>query len=89
MRAKENPYALWDAEENTMAKGEEKAEILNAFFPSAFNSKTSRPQGTQPPEVEDWDKEQNEGPYPRETVTCCVTQTAPSPWDWMGSTHGD
>lgn len=70
-----------------MAKGEEKAEVLIAFFPSAFNSKTSCPQGTQPPEREDWDKEQNSAPHSRETVTCCATHTAPGPWGWMGSTH--
>lgn len=46
-------------ETNIVAKSEEKAEVLNAFFPSAFNSKTSRSQGTQPPEL---DREQNEAP---------------------------
>lgn len=51
-----------------MAKGEENAEVLNAFFPSAFNNNTSCPQGTQSPELEDWDKEQNGAPYSRETV---------------------
>ena len=40
----------------------EKAEVLNAFFASVFNSQTSCSQGTQPPELEDRDREQNEAP---------------------------
>ncbi|GAB0207583.1 mitochondrial enolase superfamily member 1 [Grus japonensis] len=41
---------------------EEKAEVLNAFFTSVFSSKTSCSLGTQPPELEDRDGEQNEAP---------------------------
>ncbi|KAK4810093.1 LOW QUALITY PROTEIN: hypothetical protein QYF61_008069 [Mycteria americana] len=37
-------------------------EVLNAFFASVFNSKTSCALGTQPPELEDRDREQNEAP---------------------------
>ncbi|KAK4813071.1 hypothetical protein QYF61_007573 [Mycteria americana] len=48
--------------ENIVTKAEEKAEVLNAFFASVFNSKTSCSPGTQPPELEDWDGEQNEAP---------------------------
>ncbi|KAK4831670.1 LOW QUALITY PROTEIN: hypothetical protein QYF61_018667 [Mycteria americana] len=48
--------------ENIVTKDEEKAEVLNAFFASVFKSKTSCSPGTQPPEVEDRDGEQNEAP---------------------------
>jgi len=41
---------------------EEKAEVLNAFFALVFNSKTSGSAGTQPPELIDGDREQNEAP---------------------------
>ncbi|KAK4816829.1 hypothetical protein QYF61_023893 [Mycteria americana] len=59
-RAKENLHPLLDAGGNIVTENEEKAEVLNAFFTSVFNSKTSCSLGTQPPELEDRDGEQKE-----------------------------
>jgi len=38
------------------------AEVLNAFFASVFNNKTSCSTGTQFPELEDSEAEQKEAP---------------------------
>ncbi|KAF1595969.1 UNVERIFIED_CONTAM: hypothetical protein FQV16_0016447, partial [Eudyptes robustus] len=51
-RAKENLHPLLDAGGNIVTEDEEKAEALNAFFASVFNSKTSCSLGTQPPDLE-------------------------------------
>ncbi|KAK4807442.1 hypothetical protein QYF61_001993 [Mycteria americana] len=59
-RAKENLHPLLGVGGNTVTKDEEKAEVLNAFFPSVINSKTSCSLGSQPPELEDRDGDQNE-----------------------------
>ena len=44
---------MLDAVTNITSKDEEKAEVLNVFFVSVFNSQTSYPQDTQPPELEE------------------------------------
>ncbi|KAJ7413047.1 hypothetical protein BTVI_44296 [Pitangus sulphuratus] len=61
-RAKENLLPLLDMEGNIVTKDEKKAEVLNAFFASVFNRKTSYPQGNRPPELIDRDREQNRPP---------------------------
>ena len=55
-----------DAGGNIVTEDEEKAEVLIAFFASVFNRQTSYPQGTQPPELEDRDGEQDEPPIIQE-----------------------
>ncbi|KAK4830361.1 hypothetical protein QYF61_010138 [Mycteria americana] len=61
-RAKENLQPLVDRGGNTVTKDEEKAEVLNAFFASVFNSRANCSLGTQPPESEDRDGDQNGAP---------------------------
>ena len=45
-KARENLYPLLDANNNMVTKDQDRAEILNAFFASVFNSKTSYSLGT-------------------------------------------
>jgi len=65
-RAKENLHPLLDAGENIASKHKEKAEVLNAFFASVFNSQTCYSHCIQPPELEDRDGEQNKPPIIQE-----------------------
>lgn len=46
----------WMQRGNTMTKNEEKAEVMNAFFTSDFQSKNSYSSGSQTPELEDRDR---------------------------------
>ncbi|PKU49671.1 rna-directed dna polymerase from mobile element jockey-like [Limosa lapponica baueri] len=67
-RVGENLHPLLDAGGNFATMDEEKAEILNAFFASAFNTQINYAQGVQPPELEDKDGEQNNTPVIHEEV---------------------
>ncbi|KAK4830772.1 hypothetical protein QYF61_013261 [Mycteria americana] len=61
-RAKENLQPPVDRGGNTVTKDEEKAEVLNAFFASVFNSRANCSLGTQPLELEDRDGDQTGAP---------------------------
>ena len=61
-RTKENFHPLLDAVENVTTEDKEEAEVLSAFFTSAFKSQISYPQGTLHPDLEVWDAIQNAPP---------------------------
>ncbi|KAK4832568.1 hypothetical protein QYF61_024186 [Mycteria americana] len=78
-RAKEN-LLLVVGGKNIVAKDVEKAEVLNAFFASVFNSKTSCSPGTQTPELEDRDRQQNEAPLIQREMQSWLTGEVPVDW---------
>ncbi|KAK4828864.1 hypothetical protein QYF61_000992 [Mycteria americana] len=61
-RAKENLQPLVDGGGNTVTKDEEKTEVVNNFFASVFNSRANCFLVTQPPKLEDRDRDQNGAP---------------------------
>jgi len=51
-RANESLHPLLNARGDIVNKDDEKAEVLNAFFDSVFNSQTGYSQDSQPPLLE-------------------------------------
>lgn len=68
---------------------EEKAEVLNAFFSSVTIGKTDFSWGTQPTELEDKGKEQNEflTVQGKQYLTAYHTTGHTDLWDQLGSTQ--
>ena len=58
-RARENLHPLLNTQGNLVTKDQDKAEVLNAFFASVFNSRTCYSPGTQLPALVDRNGEQN------------------------------
>jgi len=56
---KENLHPLLDAEGNMVTKNQDKAEVLNTFFATVFNSKTNCFLVTQPLALVDRGGQQN------------------------------
>jgi len=62
----ESPSVIGCRGGNIAIKDEEKADVLNTFFASVFNSQTGYSQGSQPPVLEDRDGEKNKPPIMQE-----------------------
>lgn len=78
--AKENLPPLLDTAGNVITEDKEKAEVCFTFFTSVFHCLASYPQGTEPPNLEDRDEEQNNPPtIQEETETCYFTWTDTNP----------
>ncbi|KAK4817096.1 hypothetical protein QYF61_027927 [Mycteria americana] len=75
---------------NIVTKAEEKAEVLNAFFASDFNSKTSCSPGTQPLSWKTGTGSRMKPPEPKGKwlATCYTTETHTGLWDQMDSPKG-
>ena len=56
------PYWMGAGEGTLPPRMRKKAEVLNAFFASVFNSQTGYAQGIQPPDLEDRNGDQNKTP---------------------------
>ena len=65
---------MLDTEGNTVTKDQDKAEVLNNFFVSVFNSKTSCSLGTQPLVLEDRYGEQNKASQIHEEMVLDLLQ---------------
>ncbi|KAJ7397707.1 hypothetical protein BTVI_132821 [Pitangus sulphuratus] len=77
-RGKENLHSLLDVGGNIVTKDEEKAEVLNTFFDSFFNSKTGCPQDKGPSELVDRDRKPNSAPViQEETVSDLLSHLDP------------
>lgn len=69
-RIKENLHPLLAVAGHIITGDGEKADYLNSFFTSVFNSQISYVQGIQPHELEDSDGKQNKHPVsPEEAVS--------------------